>query len=197
MKLFLLLFLFLFINSLAQNSNENYVFLEFNESKLLDDFNNSTNSFLFIDSVVSIWSSWDQNARNEIEPYFTHWGEIDSLNFLRIEWLIKNVHVPSRWINKDIYMYFIVLLIHIDNYEKFNRIDNYLYDAVQKDYLQNNIYAIAKDRSRVHSGLVPYYYEFTKNFACRIDVDFDKLLEKDLLELVNERRNKINLKPLE
>jgi hypothetical protein len=104
---------------------------------------------------------------------------------------------PSMKGNSEVYLFYVVLLIHIDNYEKFNRIDLKLLESLHRGDLQNDIYAIAKDRSRVHSGLTPYYYEFTENYDCRSEVNFDRAIEKDLLNLINNRRNKIGLKNLE
>lgn len=123
-----------------------------------------------VDSIIAVLRDRDQGVRNkvnkkqgkrsedELSALEKEMHDIDSTNFLILFDCIKKYGIPRM--DFPLAGSRVTLLMHIDNYENFKKIDSYLLKAIKEGCLSPADYAYALDRSLAASGLLPKYYWF-------------------------------------
>jgi len=156
-----------------------------------------------LDSMIAAMRDRDQGVRNkvnknkgtrteeEIVALQKEMHDVDSANFVVLYDCIKKYGMPR--IDGDDHLGWsrITLIIHIDNYKNFQKIEPYLLKAVKEGLLSPADYAYAMDRSLSASGLTPKYYWFIPgtSFAEKYNPG-----QKEIAKINNNRRQ-IGLPP--
>jgi len=133
-----------------------------------------------------------QNANRseeEIKALEKEMHDVDSTNFLVLYDCIRKYGMPRLDYPNSFSR--ISLLMHIDNYENFKKIDGYLLKAINEGLFNPANYAYSLDRSLVASGLKPKYYWFIP------ETSFAEKYKPEQTEIskINEDRKSIGLPP--
>ncbi len=136
---------------------------------------------------VNISKRKTNRTEEEMAALETEMHEADSTNFELLYDCIKKygfaeIETPLSWSRAT-------LIMHIDNYNNFKKIDDYLLKAITEGRYSPADYAYSLDRSLIASGLKPKYYWLVKG-----SYDEYKPGENEL-NSVNKERDKIGLPP--
>lgn len=110
------------------------------------------------DSLFTLMLERDQRHRTNVKEADTlHTTADDSENFICLKWYLDQYGYPV--FNEDqLTAMFPVLIIHIDNYDRFMSIKQQLLKAVKEGKLAPNTYAYAYDRSLTAGHLRPLFF---------------------------------------
>lgn len=132
---------------------------------------------------------WDQYYRTDsmLALNKTMCDSIDAINFAELLYLFDTKGFIK--LSGEAMANRVTLLYHIDDYNKFKKIDNVLKYAIKRGKLHPGNYAYAYDRSRIASNLTPKYYWFIPD----TEMELNSKPPKSKIKGINKERKKIGL----